>query len=88
MLLRKQVKEYAQWIGWGQGCFLVGYLLQAATTDRVPMHWFHGLMNNAPAFDMLQGFAAGLSGVLMGLSIVLNVRGLMAYRVERQRRTG
>ena len=38
-----------------------------------------------PPTDFWQGFVAGLSGVLIGLSIVLNVRGLMT---ARQRRTG
>ena len=37
-----------------------------------------------PPTDFWQGFVAGLSGVLIGLSIVLNVRGLM---VAQQRRT-
>jgi hypothetical protein len=33
-----------------------------------------------PTSDFWQGFIAGLSGVLIGLSIVLNLRGLMLRR--------
>lgn len=38
-----------------------------------------------PPTDFWQGFVAGCSGVLIGLSIVLNVRGLV---VARRRRAG
>ena len=33
-----------------------------------------------PPTDFWQGFVAGLSGVLIGLSIVFNMRGLMLRR--------
>lgn len=37
-----------------------------------------------PAADFWQGFVAGLTGVLFGLSIVLNVRGLALRRRKRE----
>ena len=36
-----------------------------------------------PPGDFWQGFVAGISGVLIGLSIVLNLRGLTLWRRER-----
>jgi hypothetical protein len=36
-----------------------------------------------PPADFWQGFVAGLSGVLIGLSIVLNIRGLVLRRSRR-----
>ena len=36
-----------------------------------------------PPADFWQGFVAGLSGVLIGLSIVFNVRGLVLHRQRR-----
>jgi hypothetical protein len=37
-----------------------------------------------PPTDFWQGFVAGLSGVLIGLSIVLNVRGMVITRRKRE----
>jgi hypothetical protein len=36
-----------------------------------------------PAGDFWQGFVAGISGLLIGLSIVLNVRGLVLQRERK-----
>ena len=36
-----------------------------------------------PPTDFWQGFVAGLSGVLIGLSIVFNIRGLVLRRHQR-----
>ena len=36
-----------------------------------------------PPADFWQGFVAGLSGVLIGLSIVFNIRGLVLHRQRR-----
>lgn len=38
-----------------------------------------------PPTDFWQGFVAGLAGVLIGLSIVCNVRGLVLWRRAREK---
>ena len=37
-----------------------------------------------PPTDFWQGFVAGISGLLIGLSIVFNMRGLMLKRQNRE----
>jgi hypothetical protein len=37
-----------------------------------------------PASDFWQGFIAGLTGVLIGLSIVFNIRGLVLRREQKR----
>jgi hypothetical protein len=38
-----------------------------------------------PSTDLWQGFVAGFAGVLIGLSIVFNLRGLVLHRQRRER---
>ena len=54
--------------GVGMSCLAVGIVAQ---------RFIH------PPTDFWQGFVAGLSGVLIGLSIVFNLRGLSLRRTHR-----
>ena len=69
MLLRNRLHEPEALIRVGMLSLMVGILAQ---------RFVH------PPTDFWQGFVAGVSGVLVGLSIVLNMRGLML----RRRRAG
>ena len=69
MLLRNRLHEPEALIRAGMLSLMVGILAQ---------RFVH------PPADFWQGFVAGVSGVLVGLSIVLNMRGLML----RRRRAG
>lgn len=68
MILRRHLGEPNRLIGAGQLA-----LVLALVADR----FVH------PQADFWQGFVAGLSGVLIGLSIVLNLRGLVLWRRSR-----
>ena len=65
MLLRKRFHDSQSMISVGVSCLAVGIVAQ---------RFIH------PPTDFWQGFVAGLSGVLIGLSIVFNLRGLMLRR--------
>ena len=71
MLLRARSVKPSALIGAGQLALAAGLVLE---------RFAH------PAADFWQGFVAGLTGVLIGLSLVLNLRGLILARQER--RTG
>ena len=62
MILRKRLRNPQAMISAGMFCFAVGIVAQ---------RFIH------PATDFWQGFVAGFSGMLIGLSIVFNLRGLM-----------
>jgi len=51
----------------GMACLAIGIVAQRFTH---------------PPTDFWQGFVAGISGVLIGLSIVFNMRGLMLRRKQ------
>ncbi len=79
MILREKLNDYKTAIGWGQLFFLAGVASSRIASDgflveRVGRLFADGL----PA--SVQGFAAGLSGVFLGTSIVLNLRGLTLRR--------
>ena len=65
MLLRKRLHDPQALMGAGGFCLVTGIVAQ-----RV-IH---------PPTDFWQGFVYGLSGMLIGLSIVFNLRGLMLRR--------
>jgi presenilin-like A22 family membrane protease len=75
MLLRERWKNKPSrdFISVGIGCLMLGFLLSAAGS-----RWF----DSTP---LLSGFLLGLAGVLIGLSIVVNIAGLKRYRAERAR---
>ena len=65
MFLRKRLQNSQAMINAGMICCATGLVAQ---------RFIH------PPNDFWQGFVAGLSGVLIGLSIVFNMRGLMLRR--------
>jgi presenilin-like A22 family membrane protease len=76
MLLRERWKDKPSrdFISVGMGSLMMGFLLSAAGS-----HWFD-------ATPMLSGFLLGLAGVLIGLSLVMDIQGLKRYRAEQARR--
>jgi hypothetical protein len=68
MLLRNRLHDPEWLIRAGMLCLIVGLFAQ---------RFIH------PPADFWQGFVAGLSGVLIGLSIVFNLRGLSLRRTRR-----
>jgi hypothetical protein len=75
MLLRKSWREKPsrKIIALGMGCFSCGAAAAAVGTS-----W-----RILP--DVLSGALVGLAGVLLGVSIVINIRGLKRYRAEQAR---
>ena len=65
MLLRNRLHDSQSMISFGMACLAIGIVAQ---------RFIH------PPTDFWQGFVAGLSGMLIGLSIVFNMRGLMLRR--------
>ena len=65
MLLRNRLHNPRALINAGMLCFAVAIVAQ---------RFLH------PASDFWQGFVAGLSAILIGLSIVFNIRGLILRR--------
>ena len=65
MFLRKRLHNSQAMINAGMICCATGLVAQ---------RFIH------PPTDFWQGFVAGLSGVLIGLSIVFNMRGLILRR--------
>jgi len=71
MILRNRLHDSQAMITAGMSCLAVGIVAQ---------RFIH------PPTDFWQGFVAGFSGILIGLSIVFNLRGLTLLR--RPRNTG
>jgi len=67
MLLRNRLHDPQSMIGIGMSCLAVGIVAQ---------RFIH------PPTDFWQGFVMGVSGALIGLSIVFNIRGLMLRRQQ------
>ena len=65
MILRHRLDNPSALITFGTSCLAIGIIAQ-----RV-IH---------PPTDFWQGFVAGLSGLLIGISIVFNVCGLVLWR--------
>ncbi|MCW8985350.1 MAG: hypothetical protein OQK55_08405 [Thermoanaerobaculales bacterium] len=70
MLLRNRLHNSQAMISAGGFCLVTGIVAQ---------RFIH------PPTDFWQGFVAGISGMLIGLSIVFNMRGLMLRRKEAGR---
>ncbi len=68
MIFRNRFREPDTMIRAGLTCLVAGLFAQ---------RFLH------PPGDFWQGFVAGLSGVFIGLSIVLNLRGLVLQRERR-----
>ena len=68
MFLRNRLHDSQSMISVGMSCLAVGIVAQ---------RFIH------PPTDFWQGFVAGSSGALIGLSIVFNLRGLSLRRTRR-----
>ena len=71
MLLRNRLTTPESWLQIGVPMLIVALV---------------GLVAVHPEIDFLRGFSAGFFGSLLGLSVVLNVRGL--YLVGKRTRAG
>jgi hypothetical protein len=69
MILKDRLHNPDALISIGMACLAIGIVAQ---------RFIH------PAADFWQGFVAGVSGVLIGSSIVLNLRGLSLRRKHRE----
>jgi len=67
MILRNRLHDPKALMTAGMTCLAVGIVAQ---------RFIH------PPSDFWQGFVAGLSGVLIGVSIVFNLRGMMLRRKQ------
>ena len=67
MLLRNRFHDPGALITFGSSCLAIGIVAQ---------RFVH------PDSDFWQGFIAGLSGLLIGVSIIFNLRGLVLRRKE------
>ncbi len=63
-------------IALGQVCLAVGILFRLLGTTQV----LHRIVPHASSLDFVQGFFSGLSAILVGISIVFNVRGMVLRR--------
>ena len=68
MILRHRLDNPNALIAFGTSCLAIGIVAQL---------FIH------PPTDFWQGFVAGLSGLMIGASIVFNVRGLVLRRRSR-----
>ncbi len=68
MILRHRLRDPQTMIGVGMLCLATGIVAQ---------RFIH------PPTDFWQGFVWGVSGSLIGLSIVFNIRGLVLRRQQR-----
>lgn len=71
MLLRNRLHDSKALITFGSSCLAIALVAQ---------RFVH------PDSDFGQGFIAGLSGLLIGVSIVFNLWGLVRWRREREGR--
>jgi hypothetical protein len=67
MILRNRLRNPQAMISAGMFCLATGIVVQ---------RFIH------PPTDFWQGFVSGLSGMLIGLSIVFNLRGLMLRKSQ------
>lgn len=69
MILKNRLHDPNAFTGIGMACLATGIVVQ---------RFIH------PPTDFWQGFVAGLSGMLIGLSIVFNLRGLSLRRTRSE----
>ena len=76
MLLKNKKIDYKTMITLGQASLCLGFLLLALSGS-------FGEILAIP--DFFKGLLAGMGAAVMGISIVLNVRGMVQYRKEREK---
>lgn len=67
----------------GQITFLIGILLSRALDKGFLTIALKDALSNGALFSALQGFADGLAGFLLAVSILLNLRGLQLSRNQK-----
>ena len=85
MLLRKYT-DYETRLGLGQLFGLLGLIGLIASGTLGNPSVFSLFTEPSRVFDFLQGFTTGLSGALLGLSLVFNVAALVSIRRSRKTR--
>ncbi len=83
MWFKQRQQNYRDLLRLGLLCLLFGLFASTLAQERFLAGALHNLIANERLLDILQGMAAGLSGVALGMSIVLNVRGMMLYRQQK-----
>lgn len=82
MWLKQKQQNYRDLIRLGWLCLLFGLFASVLTQERFLAGALHSLIADERLLDTLHGITDGLSGVALGMSVVLNVRGLMLYRQQ------
>lgn len=85
MLLRRCTDSRTR-LGLGQLFGVLGLIGLVASGTLGNPSVFSLIMDESRLCDFLTGFAAGLSGGLLGLSLVFNVAGLISVKDERASR--
>lgn len=76
MLLKRRPLDNKTAMTWGQVFFLIGVLSSRMSEGDFLADALRNLFANESLFNTFQGFAAGFSVPLLGISIYLNVKGL------------
>ena len=85
MLLRK-ITDYETRLGLGQLFGILGLIGLVASGSLGNPSVFSLFMEPSRTLDFLRGFATGLSGALLGLSLVFNAAALLSIRKSRSTR--
>jgi hypothetical protein len=83
MLLRKYT-DYQTRLGLGQLFGILGLIGLVASGTLGNPSILVLFMSESRLFDFLQGFLAGISGVMLGLSLVFSVAALITVRNSRK----
>ena len=76
MLLKRRPLDHKTATTWGQFFLLLGILISRISAGGFLEDWLRDLLASESMFNTFQGFVAGLSIPLLGLSIYLNLKGL------------
>ena len=78
MILRSLLnkEDYRLYIGVGQTCLIIGALGMLLGTSEL----LDSLIKTQSVLDFVHGLFVGLSGAIIGFSLVLNIKGLILLR--------
>lgn len=80
MLLKRRPLDHKTATTWGQIFFLIGILSSRMSGGGFPADALRNLLDSETLFNAFQGFTAGFSVPLLGISIYLNLKGLQLSR--------
>ena len=80
MLLKRRPLDHKTATTWGQIFLLIGIFSSRISGGGFPADWLRELLASESLFNTFQGFAAGFSIPLLGISIYLNLKGLQLSR--------